>query len=434
MESKNVEIPEVENFPEDYRSEMQEIISAPPPWLVQCGMSLFFLVLISLVGLTAFIRYPDIVKTNLKISSGNIPKSVFSKKSGRIVKLLIANNSQVKVGDVLAYMESTGNHEKILNLLNELKKIQIQIFKNEVLSDQIISTLETSQLGELQNSFVTFYQAYLGYKTTVFNGTFIRKRVFLQKELKNIADRKENLIKQKKLQEKTVELAKKEYEMHKSLFEQKVEAKMEFKREEAKFLASQQPFQQIESSLLSNASEYSNKEREIMELDNEIHEIKSSFLQSLNGLISSIEEWKTDYLIAAPQSGELTYSEFIQENQYVKAGQELYYVSTGNSDFFGVLSIPQTAISKVICGQKVLIKLRSFPYEEYGVINGEISSVSEIPLGDSTFLSRVDFDLKKSSLKKEVFLKAGMTGDAEVITEDATLLWRLIKNMIKAVQ
>src|SRR5690606_32153070 len=121
---------------------------------------LFFLVLISLVGLTAFIRYPDIVKTNLKISSGNIPKSVFSKKSGRIVKLLIANNSQVKVGDVLAYMESTGNHEKILNLLNELKKMQIQIFKSEVLSDQIISTFETSQLGELQNSFVTFYQAY----------------------------------------------------------------------------------------------------------------------------------------------------------------------------------------------------------------------------------------------------------------------------------
>src|SRR5690606_3087565 len=263
---------------------------------------------------------------------------------------------------------------------------------------------------------------------------FIRKRVFLQKELKNIADRKENLIKQKKLQENTMELAKKEYEMHKSLFEQKVEAKMEFKREEAKFLASQQPFQQIESSLLSNASEYSNKEREIMELDNEIHEIKSSFLQSLNGLISSIEEWKTDYLITAPQSGELTYSEFIQENQYVKAGQELYYVSTGNSDFFGVLSIPQIAISKVIYGQKVLIKLRSFRYEEYGVINGEISSVSAIPLRDSTFLSIVDFDLKKSNLKKELFLKAGMTGDAEVITEDATLLWRLIKNMIKAVQ
>lgn len=433
---KRIEIPELETIDdiEEYKSEMQEIISAPPSWLVQWGMTVLFLVLLSLLGITALISYPDVVKTQLKISSENAPKTISAKKAGRIVKLLKQDNSMVVSGDVLAYMESTGNPEKTLNLLNELKVLQQQLYKNEEVADQFVNAPSTFQLGELQSAYTDFYQAYLSYRAVVSSGSFIKRLDFLQKELVSISAQRENLTKQKKLQERTFELAKQEYDMHKTLFEQKVEAKMEFKREELKFLSSQQPLQQIQSSLLINTTSYSNQEKEIMELKYQINDIKSSFLQALNRMISSIENWKTEHVLVAPQSGKLTFSEFIQPNQYVNAGQELYNVDSGNSDFFGTLSISQNDIGKVERGQKVLIKLKSFPYEEYGVLYGRVSSITNVPVKDSVFLSKVDFDLKNSKFRKPIHLRAGMTADAEIITENATLLKRLMKNVIKIVE
>ena len=91
-------------------------------------------------------------------------------------------------------------------------------------------------------------------------------------------------------------------------------------------------------------------------------------------------------------------------------------------------------MGKVKEGQQVLVKLQSYPFEEYGMIRGKINYIADVPYKDSVFISRVDFKIKNSSdLKKPIHLKQGMMADAEIITEDATILQRISRSFFKII-
>lgn len=62
-----------------HSDDMQDIITVPPGWLLRWGITLFFGILVMIVSLSAFIKYPDIVKTQLKVSSIDAPKSIVAK-------------------------------------------------------------------------------------------------------------------------------------------------------------------------------------------------------------------------------------------------------------------------------------------------------------------------------------------------------------------
>ncbi|WP_238326534.1 HlyD family secretion protein [Pedobacter heparinus] len=386
-----------------------------------------------MISLSALIKYPDIVKTQLKITSANAPKSVISKISGQLVKVTVQENQAVITDQPLAYIESTASHEQVLQLLDELKNLQANLSEG-MIPLKLLATPKNVFLGELQNAYQSFYQSFLMYQSSIANGFYLKKKVFLQKDLLSILDQKEQLLVQQKLQEKDYELGKKEFEMHQKLFEQKVEAPMELKREESKFIAKRYPLQQTESALLSNSIIYSAKEKEIMELENLISEEKLKFIQALNNFISNIEDWKKKYVLTAPQPGKVAFLGIVQEKEFLNAGQEVLYINPGSTDFFGEIHIPQYKMGKVYKDQEVLIKLKSYPFEEYGIIRGNIQSIADIPYKDSVFVSRVSISNKgMSGLKRNIRLKNGMIADAEIITEDATLLKRLIHNIIKII-
>jgi len=48
------------------------------------------------------------------------------------------------------------------------------------------------------------------------------------------------------------------------------------------------------------------KQKEILELNNQVEEEKAKFLQSLNSLISMAEDWKSKYVLTASQPGKLS--------------------------------------------------------------------------------------------------------------------------------
>jgi multidrug efflux pump subunit AcrA (membrane-fusion protein) len=407
---------------------LHDIISAPPSWLLRWGITLFFCVLLLIVALAALIRYPDLVKTQLKVNSANAPKPVVAKTSGTLFSILVAENQTVAKGHPLAYLESTASHGQVLQLLEALRGLQSDLFSEKPEAARHLNPPQHLQLGELQGAYQHFYQAYLLYKATVSDGFYLRKRTYLERDLAFAGRQKKQLLAQKELQEKDHELARQEYAIHQELTALKVEAPMELRREESKFLAKQFPLHQTAAALLANSASFSAKEKEILELDNQINEEKLRFIQALNTLVSETENWKNTYVLSAPQAGKVAFAGTVQENQYLIPNQEVFYLHSGNTDFFGEMAIPQYNMGKVKEGQEVLIKLRSYPYEEYGVVRGRITAIAEVPLKDSVFLSKVSFGITEgSSLTKPVQLKNGMMADAEIITEDASLLGRLMR-------
>jgi HlyD family secretion protein len=69
------------------------------------------------------------------------------------------------------------------------------------------------------------------------------------------------------------------------------------------------------------------------------------------------------------------------------------------------------------------------------MLRGKIKYIAEVPYKDSVFLSKVVFGIKNSSdMKKPIHLKIGMMADAEIVTQDATILERLSRNLVKIIK
>ncbi|MGY0041097.1 hypothetical protein [Pedobacter sp. NJ-S-72] len=121
-------------------------------------------------------------------------------------------------------------------------------------------------------------------------------------------------------------------------------------------------------------------------------------------------------------------SAFIRYPDIVKT--TLKIDSTPGKVFYGELLIPQNKLAKVKEGQDVLIKLKRYPFETYGMIAGRIKFIDPIPQQDSIFTSRVDFNL--SSLPGQIRLKKGMMADAEIIIQDVSVMQRFSRSIFKA--
>jgi multidrug efflux pump subunit AcrA (membrane-fusion protein) len=136
------------------------------------------------------------------------------------------------------------------------------------------------------------------------------------------------------------------------------------------------------------------------------------------------QDGRRRYLVLAPDSGEITIPGFISENQKIAANQRLFFVvDDRTAGFYGLMAIPQSEITNIKKGQKVLIKISSYPYQKYGLLRGVIDIVDEAPYNDSIFFSKVSLI---DTPTKRIMLKSGLTADVEIITRDVSLASRLL--------
>jgi len=414
--------------PEDVR----EIITEVPSWLLRWGILLFLGILVMLLVVSFLVKYPETIKGELTVDLTNSPKAVVSKVSGKLTKLLISDDDKVAEDEPLAYLESGANYHQVLKLIDNLKTAQRIELNNSSIYDLFIDQTKYSNLGELQEQYKDFYQAFLKYKLTIKTGVYFRRKNYILIDLKNIEAQRISLNEQKKLQKSDYQLAEDEISMHQKLKDSQVETQAEFREQQSKYISRKSPLIQTEQSLLNLSATYIAKQKELTELENQISEDKLTFLQAVNTLLSGAIDWKRKYILTASESGTIKFIGFIQINQNLTAGQEVFYINHGKSHFFGELHLPQNNLGKIKIGQKVLIKLRSFPYEEFGILRGRITYIADLPFKDSSFIAKVDFDVPQIS-KNHLFpyLKSGMIGDAEVITEDLSIFNRLTQNIIK---
>lgn len=422
------------NMPElDVRSEeVQEIIGRPPHWLVRWGITAFFGVLGLVLLSAAVIKYPEVIHAPLQLTAIHAPQSLESRVNGKIVQLTVDNSAVVEQGTILAWLESTARHSEVLHLSEKTEQIRDELLNGNRSNITEIDLAAFGNLGELQNIFQGFEQAWREYRSYQSGAFYSLQREILVQELEFTQQLLEMLHQQKNIHQVDYELAEQEYEMQKQLANKDLIAPIEFARAERELASRQLPLQQTESAIISNHVSRAAKEKEIMELDRRIDEQRSVFLQSLNLMKSAIEEWKRTHLIVAPFSGRVVYAGIVQENQTVASGQELFYLQPGNTTWFGELSVSQQSFGRVEEGQRVMVRFSGYPYHEFGSVYGEVEYFSEFPVRDSLFLAKVHFsEGLLTSYGHNIPPRNGMIGQAEIITQDVRLLERVYNNITK---
>jgi HlyD family secretion protein len=92
--------------------------------------------------------------------------------------------------------------------------------------------------------------------------------------------------------------------------------------------------------------------------------------------------------------------------------------------------LPIARSGKVRIGQKVNIRLQNFPENEYGILRGIVSNISLVPAqtGETVYYT-VEITLPNkliTTYKKELPSLPNMQGQADIITDDISLLERLV--------
>ena len=80
----------------DLRSEeVQEILTRVPNWMIRWGNTLFLSLIILVLVMAWFVKYPDIIQTSVFLTTENPAEKVYARTTARIDSIFIEPNQQV---------------------------------------------------------------------------------------------------------------------------------------------------------------------------------------------------------------------------------------------------------------------------------------------------------------------------------------------------
>lgn len=415
---------------------VSEIISVQPGFMVRNGITIFFIILVICLLMCRFIHYPDIVYANAKLTSINAPKEIKAKTSGRLTDILVNENDSVDEGEIIGFMESLADPYAIIRLSANVDSVAVVCSQSKIIISpacfkSVLSFAENGTgLGELQADYQTFIQAYQTFADYMANGFYAKKKWMLNTDLENINLQHQNLLFQYDLQKQDLELTQKTFEANDTLKKQKVISDFDYRTEQSKLLNKKLSLPQLNASLLSNEAQQNDKKKEMLQLENEFIRQKQIFIQALKTFQNKINEWKKTYLLIAPVSGNISFTNLIEKNQQLDAGQTICFVKPTNTDLYAVLYLSQYNFGKVKTGQKVLLKFPAYPYTQFGSVEGEVDFISHIP-ADSFFLAKVKLSKGLvTNYQNRIQYRNGLTAQCNIITENMSLLQRLYQNFL----
>ena len=91
----------------------------------------------------------------------------------------------------------------------------------------------------------------------------------------------------------------------------------------------------------------------------------------------------------------------------------------------GRAMLPIERSGKVKTGQRVIVRLANYPDQEFGIVNGTLSTVSLVPM-ENNYMVEITFpDGLISNYGKKLPVSHEMKATAEIVTEDLRLIERL---------
>lgn len=415
--------------------EIEAILGKTPNWLMRTGITVMFVIfLVLLIGSSMF-RYPDIVNAKIVISTEYPSIALVSKVGGRLVNLDIKDKDLVTVNQLLAIQESASSAKDML---------QLNAWINNNSQPELISLVDTifskeQQLGEVMPYFLDLKMALVNYSKFVELNYHAQNKRILEEQIEYMNNYVIHAKNQIDLFDNEMKLARNDYLRDSSLHEKQIISPMEMEQSKSVLLQKRISQEGNMASLANIKTQLSQLKQNLLELELDYCKQQQDYLtdirQKLEALRDRTEQWDKMYVLRSPYAGQISFPTFWTENQYISQGETFANIMPSSGGLFiGKLELPVLKSGKVKTGQLVNIKLDNYPYMEYGILKGAIRTISAIPNKD-TYKVEVQFlDGMKTSYGIDLPFSPEITGTAEIITEDYSILQRIffpIKSLIK---
>lgn len=296
--------------------EVQEVMGQIPAWIVRWGITVLFIVVLTLLVGSYFFKYPDVITTEMTLTSREPVVKVVVRSPGKISGLYVFNGQEVKMDALLAVVENPAKTEDVLRLKKLLARY---MGEPERLSYYLLQ--DVWLLGDIQPAYM-------------------------------------------------------------SLASKDVSAR--------------------------------------------------DYRASVGQLLAAIHAWEMSYGLMAPSDGRVQL--LVQEapNQYLSSGDVFArIVPREGESWVGRALLPVQRSGKVKAGQRVIVRFLNYPDQEFGIVNGEVATISLVPAEDNYMVEIVFPAGLTTNYGKNLPVSHEMKATAEIVTDDLRLIERFFQPLKK---
>lgn len=403
--------------------EVQEVMDQIPSWMVRWGVTILFIMILLLLIGSYFFKHPDVITTDMILTSTHPTAQVVARSSGRISKLYVADGERVTLGHSLAIIENpalTENVEKLDSLLS--KTIQNP---NKIL--QYLLPVKDLLLGEIQSSYISYLRSLQEYENYI-KLNYYTKKIASNKRLKEKYHiYYANIVRQKQIIELQYKIAEQQYTRDSLLFSQQIISPSEYETSQKEWLQSRYSLEGATALIDNLKIQIGELEENLLDLELEQMEKENILIQTIQTtseqLHNAIHSWKLNYRLTTPITGIVTFTKYWSVNQNITSGEIVFtIVPEETEELIGVALLPIQRAGKVKVGQHVIIRFINYPDQEFGTVKGKVNSISLVP-NNSNY--RVEIALPEgliTNYKRKLPASQDMQAVAEIVTDELRLI------------
>ena len=411
----------------ELRSEqVQEILTRVPHWMIRWGSVVVLIILVSLFFVSWLIKYPDIITTQIVITTNIPPEKLIAKVPGKIEAIMVNDKTTVSKNTPLAVIENSANYKDVFLLKSVVDTINID--KNKFPFDK----LKSAQLGDIESFFALFQKESIADDLNKKLQPFRVEGSAQSYEAIQLKERLSLLESQKNINQNELVLQKIDVERYEGLFKKGIIAAQEMEKQRLIYLQSQKNYKSFLSTISTLKSSLNELNRNstttrINESKENVN-LQRNVIQAFYQLKKAIKDWELNYVLRSSIDGKVSFLQLWSANQTVNAGDNVFaIIPIDGSGYIGKVKAPAQNSGKIKVGQTVNIRLANYPDREFGIIKGFISAISLTPDKDGNLLINVSLPKSlETSYKKQIVFRQEMSGTADIVTEDLRLMERLL--------
>ncbi|MGF6929551.1 multidrug resistance efflux pump [Chitinophaga sp. W2I13] len=411
---------------------VQDILTQPPHWMVRWGNTTIFFILLLILVMSCVIKYPEFVPSAVIISSRNPPEKLEARINTKVEEIFVTDHQPVSCGQILMVLQSTADYKDVIRL-----RAIVDSLGNKGVEHFPLGEVAGFKLGEIQADYNAFARALTDAQLYTTLQPYSPDYAAANKSLAESRSRIRTLQQQKSLEQTKYELSKREFDRYQELFKERVVSASEMNLEKMKFLQAEQSLEnislaisQLQEGMLGIEKTRSgatiNAQKDKINLTAQTGQLFEQLRKSLNA-------WEQNYLLTSSVAGVVGFQQFLGKNQFVKTGDILLSVMPDDKDMLiGGLRVPATNSGKVKVGQKVLLKLDNYPYQEFGMVEGRVKNIANAPDKDGNYYVNVILpEGLQTSFHKTLPFDKELKGNAEIVTQDLRLIERFFYQLRK---
>ena len=349
-----------------------------------------------------------------------------------IERLEVKEHDFVRPGQLVALLRNTANYGDVRQLKKLLDRLgKFVVWDSLVMQEQLSPEL---QVGEMQSGYIQLYKAWIGFRHYCEQNYLPIKIELQRRQVDKQREDYRELVKQQELHRQNFELALKQFRRDSLFYHRYKDAvsTVEYEKQTQGYLQEKTAYMDFCTTVRNAGHEILKQENALIDLqiqyEQELDKYRQAFDEAYRLLVESYNQWKEKYVLESHTEGFVTLAGYWSEKQTVNSGEKIATIVPKDTiQIMGRAVIDMAGIGKVEKGQKVNIKLNSFPYMEYGMLRGTVNNISLVANNEKGYIAEILLtEGMQSSYKEQLKFIQDIEGTAEIITKEERLLSKLI--------